>query len=229
MGYLPDKYRPKGLHFRDFRPGHDLPYQFHLDIKAIDPKLYFVWHPYQVLYDMIMNQYTGSMEDPRFVIEEQYGQEVWGWITTDAKGKPIVDEHWHIWRLCDPYGWAHVCNIASDHPDYLKLLVNRLHLQATIQAKEGDLAYSRKMREEEESAREKKQQEEAELLDAVQKENSWLLRRAMDNFESGKVAPTKPTKEIITSYRGQENKGRIEREITDEEGGLILPDSWRQE
>jgi hypothetical protein len=229
MGYLPQKYRPEGLQFRDFRPGVDLPYEFHLDIKAIDPKLYFVWHPFNVMYDMIMNQYTGSMEDPRFAIEEQYCQEVWGFISTDNRGRPIKDETWHIWRLCDPYGWAHVSNIATDAPEYLRLLVNRLHLQATIQAEGGDLAYNRKLREDEEAAREKEAKDKTELFDAVHKENSWLLNRAMDNFASGKTASTNPTKDIITSFPGQTNHTKIVRPITDTEGGLIIPDSWKQE
>jgi hypothetical protein len=229
MSHLPQDYRPEGVRFRDFIPGQDLPYQFYHDIKAIDYKLYFVWHPFNVMYDMIMNQYTGSMDDPRFAIEEQYGQEVWGWVTTNGKGNPIKDETWHIWRLCDPYGWAHVCNIASASPEYLNLLVKRLYLQARIQAKEGDLAYNRHVREEEEAAQEKKQQEIQDLYAAVQDENSWLVEKAAENFRAGKTSPTRPTKDIISSYKGQTNKSRIVRPITDTEGGLLLPDRWKQD
>lgn len=229
MGHLPNDYRPNGVRFRDFIPGHDLPYQFYLDIQAIDYKLYFVWHPYNVMYDMIMNQDLGPVDDPRFVIEEQHGEEVWGWITTDGRGSPIKDETWHIWRLCDPYGWAHICNVVSSSPEYLKLLVNRLHLQARIQAERGDLAYNRQLREEEEAARERQQQEMKELYAAVQDENSWLVNRAAENFHAGKTAPTRPTKDIIYSHKDQTNKSRIVRDITDAEGGLILPDSWRQD
>ena len=229
MDYLPQAGRPTGLSFRDFKPGIDLPYEFHLDLKAIDPKLYLVWHPYSVLYDMLMNRYTGSLDDPRFAIEEQHGKEVWGWVTTDNKGKPITDETWHLWRLCDPYGWAHVCGLVSNDSDYLKLLVRRLHLQAKAQAEGGDLAYGRKLREADAAARDKASQDKTELFDAVNKENRWLLDKAMDNFASGKTAPTRPQKEIITSFGGQTNKSKIVRDISDEEGGLIVPDSWREE
>jgi nitrous oxide reductase len=227
MSYLPQRGRPFSLSFKSFKPGYDLPYEFYLDLKAIDSKLYLVWHPFNVLYDTIMNRYTGTLADPRFAIEEKYGKEVWGWVTTDNRGKPLSDETWHIWRLCDPYGWAHICGLASKEAEYLKLIVNRLHLQAQVQAEDGDLAYGRKLREKDEEAQDKAHKDKTELLAAIHKENSWLLDKAMENFNAGKTAPTKPTKDVIVSYSGQKNHSKIVRDISDKEGGLILPDSWR--
>jgi hypothetical protein len=42
----------------------------------------------------------------------------------------------------------------------------------------------------------------------------------MDNFKSGKVAPTNPKIEKICSYAGQTNKSRTSRPLEDADVGL---------
>lgn len=219
MGHLPDILRPSNSPHREFVPGIHLPAGFLADLKALDPHLYLVWHPWRIIYDDVMNQYTGSLENPRFAIREWMGEEIWGWALTDPEGNPVRENRWHIWRLCWPHGWCHVSNVAANHSDYLTLLMDRLYKQSTY-------SNPREMREALEAEREEQadvdQRGQAEMFDAVQKENRWLMQKAMDNFEWGRTAPTRPTKDIITSYRGQGSKSKITREITDEEGGLII-------
>jgi hypothetical protein len=83
------------------------------------------------------------------------------------------------------------------------------------------------MDEEAEEIQEKKQSDAEYLNQAVQEENAWLLRRAMDNFDRGVTKPTNPEKEQIISYPGQSHRSRVSRPITDEEGGLVVPGDWR--
>jgi hypothetical protein len=81
-------------------------------------------------------------------------------------------------------------------------------------------------REEQERYEMAKQAAADDLFNEVQKENAWLVSKAMDNFAAGRTAPVSPQKDIITSFGGQKNKSRIVRPATDTEGGLILPDNW---
>ena len=55
----------------------------------------------------------------------------------------------------------------------------------------------------------------------LESENRKLTRDAMENFEYGRTAPTKPTKDIITSYPGQKNRSRIIHPLDDEDVGLV--------
>jgi hypothetical protein len=144
----------------------------------------------------------------------------------NSDGSPRVDESWHVWRHCWPYGWAHVVKVESKEPEYLALLTRRLYLQANVQEKYGDKEYRKRLEEANEEEQEKEQKKTQELFDAVQDENAWLLKAAMENFASGKVAPTNPTKDSIISYPGQENRSRIVRPLEDEEGGLIIPGKY---
>ena len=227
MGHLPNMLRPRGLPHRDFHSGSDLPDWFHRDIKSLDPKLYFVWHPWRVLYDDVMNQWTGELENPRFSITEYSGQEVWGFPMTDNNGAPIPENRWHIWRLCWPHGWCHVCNVASDQEDHLKTLLKRLDLQAQISNMPNSQRTMLRMRQlEEEELMVKKQKEATDLCDDTHQENAWLLRKAMDNLSSNVTASTNPQKETITSYAGQVNKSRIIRPLDDEEGGIVTPEGY---
>jgi hypothetical protein len=205
-------------------PGIDLPAGFVEDIKTIDNGLHFVYHPYRIQYDDITNRYYGPLENPRWVIGEQYGKEVWGWVLTDNEGCPIVDESWHIWSLTKDYGWSHVSNIASTEPEHLFRIVNRLGREKLYRAKFGAMKWNQKLREDLDAFEQKKLNERHNLFADVQSANKTAMKTVMENLERGIVNPTRPTKDIITSYGGQSNRSRITREITDREGGLIVPE-----
>lgn len=217
---LPATLRPSWSTNRECQRGIDLPSWFFDDLKAIDEKLYIVWHPYATIWDDLMNQYEGELEDPRFNIHREYGEEVWGFCTTDGTGAPIVERAWHVWRLCEPHGWAHVVRIDSKAEEYLKLLVNRLHVQAQFRNRYGDIAWNRNMRNEQDIAQQKAQAAKQEMFEAVQEENSWLTKNAMEAMKSGNVAPTNPTMEKIVSYEGQKNHSRTSRPLDDSDVGL---------
>jgi hypothetical protein len=226
---LPDVWRPRGLKYKKLNPGVDLPAWFVEGIKAVDSKLYFVYHPFRVQYDDIMNQYSGSLEDPRWAICAQGADEIWGMpLMMPDEDRPIPEHRWHCWRLCDN-GWAHIFEVKSKDPEYLDILLNRLHLQATITDKYGPKAYIRYLREERELMAEREQERKDFMLDETHKENKWLLNKAMDNYMSGKTAPTRPQKETIVSYPGQKRFRKLSRDLTDEEGGLILPDELKEQ
>jgi hypothetical protein len=196
------------------------------ELRTIDPDLHLVWHEWQVTYDDFMTQYSGDLDDPRFTIHEEHGQEIWGWILTDGENTPLPDGSWHIWRLCD-VGWAHVTKLDSrSNPQYLRHILKRLHLQAVLSLK-GRREYRKLLEEEQEAQMEKSQRDAAQLFDDVQTENKKLMDTVKENFEWGRVKPTRPKKETITSYRGQTNRSRMVRDLDDEEGGLIIPESWK--
>ncbi|MDY6957680.1 MAG: hypothetical protein SVK08_00850 [Halobacteriota archaeon] len=171
-----------------------------------------------------MNNYEGKLDDPRFAINEKYGEEVWGWVLTDPHKNPIPEARWHCWRLCDT-GWAHIFEVKYLDPIYLRTIVNRLGIQKVLTEKYGIKAYVKYLREEREAIQESDINEKNNQFIDIQKENKWLLDKAMDNFTQGRIAPTRPQKEIITSYSNQTNKSKIVRDITDREGGLYVPDS----
>jgi len=190
------------------------------DLKSIDEKLYLVYHPFALMWDNLMNQYEGELEDPRFTIHREHGEEVWGFVTTEGDGSPIPEQAWHVWRLCEPHGWAHVVRIDSKAESYLKLLTNRLNIQARFRDRYGDIAWNRNTRDEQETAHIKAQDDRQELFEAVQEENAWLTRTARDNMARGKTAPTNPMMEKIVSYAGQKNKSRTSRPLDDSDVGL---------
>ncbi len=225
--HLPKELLPHGTHRREFRPGKDLPSWFHKDIKALDKYLYFVWHPYKVLYDDVMTPYSGSLDDPRFSIHQEHGVEVWGYPMTHGDNSPIREEKWHLWRLCKPHGWCHVSNVASPDAEYLNLLLKRLYRQAKIRDV-GRREWMRLEQEEQERRMVKQQDEANDLFEAVQDENKWFMKRAMENFDRGITAPSNPTKSQIISYPGQNNRSRIIRPLDDTEGGLIIPEDWKK-
>lgn len=220
---LPNILRPRGIFHKEVSPGLDLPTWFVDSIKAIDEHLHFVWHPYEVIYDDVMNEYSGKADDPRFTIHEEYGQENWGYVLTDNVGRPKEEAFWHIWRLHEPYGWTHLVRIeAPDEPEYLVLLLNRIHLQARIKDKYGTRAWSRNMQEESDKIQEQNLREKQDLFNAFQEENSWLTEKAMENFQRGHLRPTNPQKETIMSFDKQGNRSRISRPLEDEDA-LIIP------
>lgn len=220
---LPNRFRPNNLNYKRIVPGVDLPAYFIDGIKSIDPNIYFVWHPYRVLYDDFISQYSGSLEDPRFTISVQGSQEVWGFTLTDNNHSPIPENTWHAWRLSECSGWSHIFEVKSKDPVYLKTLVQRLGLQKLITERYGLKAYVNYMREEREAMQEQDLRNRDDLFKDTQKENKWLLKKAVENFESGKIAPTNPQKDVITSGPWSGHRSKITRDLTDEEGGLILP------
>jgi hypothetical protein len=190
------------------------------DLKSIDENLYLVYHPFAMIWDNLMNQYEGELEDPRFCIHREHGEEVWGFVTTDGDGAPIPEGAWHVWRLWEPHGWTHVIRVDSKHDAYLKIVVERLHLQATVRDKDGDFAWNKHLQEEQSVEQLKQQAHADEAFGAMQEENSWLTKNAMDNFERGKTAPTNPTIEKVVSYAGQKNKTATSRPLEDKDVGL---------
>lgn len=217
---LPSTLRPSNSEYRECIPGRDLPSWFMDDLKSIDEKLYLVYHPFAVLWDNLMNQYEGELEDPRFSIHREHGQEVWGFVTTDGNGAPLPEGAWHVWRLWEPHGWTHVVRVDSKNDRYLKTLLDRLHLQAITRNKEGDYAWNKHLAEEQDIAQQKAQDAQQEALEAVQEENSWLTRAARDNMSRGKVAPTNPQKETIASFAGQKHRSTLKRPLDDSDVGL---------
>jgi hypothetical protein len=220
---LPTILRPRGASYRRLSLGLDLPAWFYDNIKAIDQKLYFVHHPYRVLWDDVINTYSGSLSDPRNYIHQEFGWENWGYVLTDGKGAPIEDGAWHLWRLADPFGWAHVIKIDSKDPDYLTLLTDRLHLQAVYKNKSIKAWRDKQMQDEQDRQEKSFKDREAKFND-VRDENSWLTRKAMENLDRGVINSSNPQHGQIISYPGQKNRSTIRRGVTDEEAGLITPD-----
>jgi hypothetical protein len=190
------------------------------DLKSIDEKLYLVYHPFAMIWDDMMNQYEGELLDPRFSIHREHGEECWGWVTTDGDGAPIPEGAWHVWRLCEPHGWAHVVRVESRHDQYLGLMINRLHIQKTFRERYGDIAWNRLTRDEQEETQIKMQDAYQEGFEAAQEENAWLMKSARDNMSRGVTAPTNPMIEKIVSYAGQTNKSRTSRPLEDSDVGL---------
>lgn len=211
-------------------PTTDLPVFFLDGLRSIDKDLCVFFHPFDVIYDDVMNYYTGSLEDPRFNIHRAGSHlgdiNIFGWILETKKGIPKSDNTYHIWRYSSAAcGYNHILKIEDrNNIPYLQLILKRLLKQARFSDKYGSRRWGRVLEEEREEQRQDEQKSKADLFSDVQKENRWLLSKAAENLASGKIQPTSPTKEIITSYPGQKNRTKIVRPITDEEGGLVVPD-----
>jgi hypothetical protein len=190
------------------------------NLKSIDEKLYIVYHPFALIWDDMMNQYSGSSEDPRFTIHREHGEECWGFVTTDGDGAPIPEGAWHVWRLCEPHGWAHIVRVDSKNDEYLRLMLERLYTQARFRDRYGDIAWNRHMDMEQQLAQQARQKASDEGFEAVQEENAWLTRNARDNMARGITAPTNPTVEKVVSYAGQKNKTATSRPLDDSDVGL---------
>ena len=217
---LPSTLRPSNSDYKECIPGKDLPSWFLDNLKSIDSKLYVVYHPFSLIWDDVINQYEGELEDPRFTIHREHGEEVWGFVMTNGRGEPIPECAWHVWRLAEPHGWTHVVRVDSKHSEYLKLMINRLHLQAEFRNRYGNIAWNRKTRDEDEEGQRKAQDAHQEMFEAVQEENSWLTRNARENMSHGIVAPTNPQKETIASFAGQSHRSSLSRPLEDEDVGL---------
>ena len=227
---LPEKGLPVGMPYKVCEMGVDLPAQFLFDLRSLDDQLFVIYHPYQILWDDMVNDYQGDIEDPRYHIgvnSGRAGQLVMGHVLTDGQDNPVSDGNWHVWRWCEPAkAWAHVIPIESKDPDYQRLLIHRLWLQATYNDKYGNRGYQKMMEEADQAGREKIQAEKADLMNEISKANSSMMARVRDNFESGRTQATAPQKETITSYAGQGNRSKMVRPATDREGGIVLPESY---
>ena len=221
---LPLELRGEGR-YRKLNLGIDCPNWFYDGIKAIDPHLYFVWHPFKVLYEDIMNNYSGGTEEARYTIgvQEKYGNElIFGYVLTDGAKRPLPDNRWHLWRLCKDRGWAHVAALeATSDEHYLKFVLDQMYVRDQVLTKYGAKGLTKFIREEQELFEEKKKTASANLFADINKENKRLFRSAYENFLNGKIEATNPTKDVIASFAGQKSHNRITRPITDEEGGLI--------
>jgi hypothetical protein len=223
---LPRDMRPRNVKYRQCELGVDLPASFVHDLRGLDDCLYPVYHPYKILWDDVINEYTGELENPRYQINSLSGELVFGFILTNGQGVPSPDGHWHIWRLCRDRGWAHVINIDSKDPGYLDLLVRRLWLQDQYNQKYGFRGYQRMLEEMDLAARDKAMDEKKDLMNEIAKANSGMMARVRENFERGIVKPHNPQKEIIVSGKGINKRSKIVRPLDDAEGGLILPEDF---
>jgi hypothetical protein len=173
-----------------------------------------------------VNEYLGEEDNPRFNIHRQGGHQLLGWPLRLNNDTLKPECKWHIWHNKWPHGYAHVICIEDTDPAYLRLLANRLKVQADFTHKYSHYAYQRHLEDLNEEERAAAQAAKNDLFEATQEENDWLMRRAMENFDRGITAPTNPQKEQIISYPGQSNKSKTSRIITDEEGGLVIPEKW---
>jgi hypothetical protein len=223
---LPEKGRPRGVRYKKCELGVDLPATFIRRLRSIDQNFYPVFHPYRVLWDSVINEYSGPLDDPRYQIKYEYSELNFGFVLTNGQGQPSPDGSWHIWRWCEPaVGWAHIINIDSKDPEYLNFLVERIWLQAQYNDRFGT-GYQRELDAADATRRNKLMDDRQDLMKEISKANSGMLGRAAENFGRGITAATNPTKEIITSYANQGNKSKIIRPITDREGGLDLPEDF---
>src|SRR3990167_1866610 len=97
---VPSCYRSGG-YLRPCTLGVDLPAWFVANVQSVDPDLYPIFHPYQVLWDDVINNHTGALDDPRFTIgtPSGFGHELWGYPTKQARSdEPVLDGTWHLWR-----------------------------------------------------------------------------------------------------------------------------------
>src|SRR5574337_1381772 len=141
---LPEIYRPKNVRYKHCIPGLDFSSSFLDNLKAIDRDFHLVWHPYRTIWDPIINESFGSIDDPRFVVQNFDNQLVFGFVERNPKDwSPMPDNSWHIWRLAYPNGWAHILKIESKHPEYLKLILDKLYTQKVHTDRYGLSSYSK--------------------------------------------------------------------------------------
>lgn len=230
---LPERGRPRDVYYRHCALGIDLPAEFVYDMRSIDKDFHFIFHPYRLLWDDMVNDYTGSLEDPRYPIVEnthRFGQLVMGHVLTNGQDVPTEDGTWHVWRWCEPAAaWAHIINIDSRDEQYLRLVAKRIHLAAVYNDKYGHRGYQQMMEQADIERREKIQDDKTDLMDEISKVNSAMLSRVRDNYERGVVNSTNPTKETIMSGGGLSSARKLVRPLSDREGGLILPDGFGEE
>jgi len=213
---LPETFRPRGIKYRKVQLGIDFPSDFYDNLKAIDENFYLVWHRFMVNYEgIVMNDYSGPADNPRHAVCEFAGELCFG--TPWPPRNPAPDNRWHLWRL-NPYaGWVHVYVIESTEPDYLSKLTESLYVQDKITSKYGHKAYRQHREEIREALAEKDRELEGEKMTAWQTSNKEMLDKAKDNLTRGKVDPTNPIKETISSFPGQTHRSTLKRPLEDED------------
>lgn len=227
---LLERGRPTGVYYRKCELGLDLPAEFIYDLRSIDRDLFPIFHPYKILWDDLVNDYTGDPSVPRYPIAENssnFCELIMGHVLTNGQGVPLEDGTWHIWRWCNSVGaWAHIFCVEIKDPVYLNLLVRRLYLQAIFNEKYGHRTYQHMLQNADQDVRDRMVRERDELFGEINKANKGLTSRVMDNFARGKTAVTNPQKETIMSGPGLKNRSRIIRplETDDKESGIITPD-----
>ena len=224
---LPYTLRPRTDSYRTLQLGLDVPSYFFEGLKQIDDNLCLVWHEHSVLWEDIINEYSGSLLEPRYQITQNGAHLDFGFVFKQPDNSPIYDKNWHVWRLNPIAGWCHIVKLESREQEYLNLVLGRLHTQAKWTDKYGFKSYHRLLEETQQEERDQLKRDREALMMDTQAENSWLMRKARDNASRGVYQSTNPQKEQIMSYAGQTHRSRVSRPITDEEGGLILPDSYK--
>ncbi len=226
---VPSCYRSGG-YLKPCELGVDLPAWFVDGVQAIDKDLYPIFHPFQVIWDDLINNHSGSLDDPRFTIGTPPGfsYELWGYPMKQRRSDaPILDGTWHLWRACHSVGaWAHVIRLESRNDEYLAAVLELLYFNAKFSDKYGHHALNRHREEEQENLTAKEQQDRDDLFTQISKANKRLLTSAAAELASGRYRPTNPQKETIIGYAGQTNRSRIVRPLEDREGGLIVPDEY---
>lgn len=229
---LPERGRPR-VPYKKCALGVDLPAQFVYDLKALDENLWPVYHPYKLMWDNFVNEYTGALADPRYATFEQsskVGELVLGHVLTDGQGNPLPDGTWHVWRWCEPAAsWAHIINIDSTDPLYLNLLMRRLFLADQYNQRYGHRGYQKMLEQADAKTRQKAADERKDLMAEIHKANAGMMRRVVENFERGVMNKPAPEKEIIVGGAGISKRSKIVRPATDREGGLILPPGFGEE
>jgi len=227
---LPEEHRPVGYYYKKCALGVDLPASFVYELRGLDEHLYPVWHQHKLLWDNIINADSGPIEDCRYTIESKFGELNFGFVLTDGAGRPRDDGHWHVWRLCRGYGWAHVVKLeVNDDSLYLSLVVKQLYLQDQFNRKYRGRGYSKYLEDLDIQKRHKEVEAARELQGDIMKTNSSIMGRVMDNFSRKITAPTNPTVDKIYSGKGISHRSRIVRPMTDAEGGLELPEEFRRD
>lgn len=222
---IPNDFRPGG-YLKPCELGVDLPSWFVNNIRSMDNKLYPIFHPYSLLYEDFMTADAGNLDDPRYCIHTSaaYGnQELWGWPLKSRAGVKF-NENWHLWRLSS-IGWCHVFEIESRDSEYLKLMLDELFIVNQITNKYGPRAVMEYRRDKAMMQQERQLAENKQLMNDTFAANRTIMKRVIENFEAGRVDPTNPTVETISSYAGQTNRSRIIRPLddTDKQSGLVLP------
>lgn len=219
---LPADFRPENSNYRRFRPGLDLPAEFYYGIKGIDSKLYFIYHEIETLYEDVMTNYSQKIDNPSWNIHcDANGKEIWGYPLTLPDGSYKFENRWHLWSLTPDIGWSHVSNVASEEPSHLNRIINRLGKEKLYKARYGAFEWNHKLRQDNEEREAQLQAAKDGQFKDIQGENKAFTKKAMENLGRGITAPTNPTREIITSYKGQGNRTKIVRPLTDKEGGLV--------
>lgn len=223
---LPEVLRPRNVYYKPCALGVDLPAWFFYELQGIDPQLYPIYHKFNTLYEhTVTNDYEGELADPRYAINSKYGHLNMGFLPTDGQGAPQLEGQWHVWRLCDPHGWAHIfCCQSNTDVLYLQRFLHLLYLQGQYNDKYRGKGYSKMLEDLDIKKRSKLQDEKREAFAGLQDANQALVTRAKQNYMSGLYNKPPPQKDVIFSSPGVSRRSKITRDLdeTDRESGIVL-------